>query len=374
MSLNRMPSSKTRVLIVDDALIFRQLMVKVIDADPTMEVAATAADADSALEQLRKHRVDVVSIDVDIPELDAAVFLRRVRRIQPNVPVLILSAFRRPGACEIQSQTRGTNECVTKAPHSGSALSATEWLQEHVLPRLKRLATPATPPIARPAAVAAPVLVPPRALGMPRGAARARRVDIIVIGASTGGPTALEAVMSKLGGPLLVPIVIVQHMPAEFTRLLAQRLTTASQLTVVEGVTGTPVTPGGAWLARGGEHLIVERNGRTVVLRTTQQPPENSCRPAVDPLFRSVSQVYGANVLAVVLTGMGHDGLAGAQMIHDAGGQIVVQDEATSTIWGMPGAIARAGLADKVLPLDQLADEILQRVNEGRVRLVRAKG
>jgi len=187
----------------------------------------------------------------------------------------------------------------------------------------------------------------------------------VVIGVSTGGPNALAEMMPGLAASFPVPVLIVQHMPALFTRLLAERLSSVSSLLVREGEAGALVRPGEAWIAPGGHHMEAERAADGVRLRIHDGPPENSCRPSVDVLFRSVAKIYGDNALAVVLTGMGQDGLVGCQWIREAGGRVIAQDEATSVVWGMPGAVSQAGLAEKVLPLGDIAAEINRRVCTG---------
>jgi two-component system chemotaxis response regulator CheB len=189
----------------------------------------------------------------------------------------------------------------------------------------------------------------------------AERPAIVAIGVSTGGPNALAAMLPALPGDLPVPVVIVQHMPPMFTRLLAERLHAQSKLKVVEGQAGMALQAGTVYIAPGDFHMEVQASGASVLVRLVQTPPENSCRPAVDVLFRSVARAYGPRVLAIILTGMGQDGLRGCETIHEAGGRVVVQDEATSIVWGMPGFVARAGLAEKVLPLDTIAAEIVRR-------------
>jgi two-component system chemotaxis response regulator CheB len=192
-------------------------------------------------------------------------------------------------------------------------------------------------------------------------------VDIVTIGASTGGPNALAELMPTFPADWPVPIVMVQHMPAEFTARLAERLAEKSRLRVREGVEGELVSAAQAWVAPGGHHLLVRREGKAVRLALNQAPPVNSCRPAVDVLFRSAAEVYGPGVLAVVLTGMGQDGLHGCEWVRTAGGQVLVQDESSSVVWSMPGAVAQAGLADQVLPLERLGPEIRRRVGRGQV-------
>ena len=195
-------------------------------------------------------------------------------------------------------------------------------------------------------------------------------VEIVAIGASTGGPNALAILLGQLPAELTVPIVIVQHMLAAFTRHFAERLASQSALRIVEATAGDPLLPGHVYIARGDHHLLVERRQGKPTIVTNQDPLENFCRPAVDVLFRSVAATYGASALAVVLTGMGHDGLLGCGAIREAGGDVVVQDEASSVVWGMPGFVARAGLASQIMPLEQIGPEVRRRVMLGASRLV----
>jgi two-component system chemotaxis response regulator CheB len=190
----------------------------------------------------------------------------------------------------------------------------------------------------------------------------------VAIGVSTGGPNALNDVIPELPGTLSTPVLIVQHMPPLFTQILAERLDGRSALTVSEAADGDTVEPGGVWIAPGGRHMVVRRDGTRVRIALNDDPPENSCRPAVDPMMRSVVEVYGGRALAVIMTGMGQDGLRGIEILRDAGGQVLAQDEATSIVWGMPGIVAREGLADEVIPLDQIAPEIIRLVSGGRPR------
>jgi two-component system chemotaxis response regulator CheB len=232
---------------------------------------------------------------------------------------------------------------------------AKQRVREELIPRIKALGRPAelTPP--------APPRATPSATTRSRSLPRTGPIDVVCIGVSTGGPNALAALMPELPADFPVPIVVVQHMPPLFTKFLADRLDSQSRIRVEEASAGAKLEPGVAWLAPGDWHMAVERSGQAVLIRTHQGPQENSCRPAADVLFRSVVSAYGGRVLAVVLTGMGQDGLRGCELVKEAGGQIVVQDEATSVVWGMPGYVAQAGLADRILPLDQIAREIVRR-------------
>lgn len=205
-----------------------------------------------------------------------------------------------------------------------------------------------------------PAISPPARLAT-RPATRGK-IAVVAIAASTGGPQALSELFRTIPASFPLPILIVQHMPPMFTRLLAERMTAQSQVRFHEAVSGDVLKPGQAWIAPGDFHMTVCRAGPEVRVQTNQSPPENSCRPAADVLFRSVAETFGPSALCVVLTGMGRDGLRGCETIDAAGGQIIVQDEATSVVWGMPGFVARAGLADSILPLPQITEEILRRV------------
>ena len=194
------------------------------------------------------------------------------------------------------------------------------------------------------------------------------RVDVLVIGVSTGGPHALMDLLPRFPADFPVPILIVQHMPPVFTKFLAERLAGCCKMPVAEGRAHQTLASGGVWIAPGDFHMAIERKGDAVRIRTHREPHENSCRPAADVLFRSAAEVYGAHVLAVVMTGMGHDGFKGCEHIRAAGGQVLVQDEASSVVWGMPGFIVKAGMADQVLPLGALGPEIIERVSRHRQR------
>jgi two-component system chemotaxis response regulator CheB len=256
----------------------------------------------------------------------------------------------------------GANDYVTKPANVGSVAAAIERVREELVPKIKTFCRHLSPPAAAPAA-----LLPPRPavrLAAPRAATS--RVELLAIGASTGGPNALAAVLPALPADFPAPIVIVQHMPPVFTRSMADRLNAQSAIGVSEAAPGEKLQAGRAYVAPGDFHMTLVRDAGGAKVRLHQGPPENSCRPAVDVLFRSAAETYRDHVLAVVLTGMGKDGLNGCQTIRDGGGQILAQDEATSVVWGMPGFVARSGLADQVLPLERMAAEIVRRVRQGR--------
>lgn len=389
-------ATKIRLMLVDDSALIRRLLADVLSGDPMLEIVGQAPNGRVALERLAALKPDIVILDVEMPEMDGLETLAEIRKRQPRLPVIMFSSVTERGAIiTLEALALGANDYVTKPSNTGNMATALQRVREDLIPRIKTFCrhliapTPATPvtaaerapaerapaertpfgqapgrpaplgraPALKPESKPSPLPVPPR----PR-----QRVDVVVIGVSTGGPPALAALLPKLLATFPVPIVIVQHMPPIFTRLLAERLAAQSILAVAEAAAGEILRPGQVRVAPGGSHLVLERQGNQVCLQLHQGEPENSCRPAVDVLFRSVAEVYRGNALAVVLTGMGNDGLRGCEAIRKAGGQILVQDEASSVVWSMPGSVAKAGLADGQVPLSQLAGEIMSRVRIGR--------
>lgn len=353
---------RIRVLIVDDAVVVRRILTDALSSDPDLEVV-TAANGRIALAKIAQINPDVITLDMEMPELDGLSTLRELRKTHPKLPVIMFSTLTERGAeATFNALAAGANDYVTKPANVGSVASAISRIKDELIPKLKALCGRAD--TAPPAGRAEPVV--PR-LPQPSGPATASgRVEIVAIGVSTGGPNALSAMLPQLPADLPVPVVIVQHMPPVFTKLLAARLDDACDLRVLEGAAGMPVLPGQVIVAAGGTHMVVERRAGRVQIATNNEPPENSCRPAVDALFRSVAATYGRAALGVVLTGMGSDGLRGCEHLREAGGRVLAQDEQTSVVWGMPGFVARAGLADRVLPLNEIAPEIVRRTRAGR--------
>jgi len=356
---------KIRILVVDDSVVVRRMVSDALAADSQLEVAGTAANGKIALAKLPQVNPDIVILDVEMPELDGIGTLMGIRKFLPALPVIMYSTLTERGAeATLEALSKGATDYVTKPSNVGSAAQGLECIRTQLIPKIKAicgrvLGLPLPSPPAT--AVASKTLTP--RLPFPR---REERIDIVAIGVSTGGPNALGSLIPTLPRDLPVPVVIVQHMPPVFTRLLAERLAAKSQIGVEEAYPGAILEPGCAWIAPGDYHMVVASDHHQVTLCTHQGPPENSCRPAVDVLFRSVANVYRPHTLAVVMTGMGQDGLRGCEHIRESGGQILAQDQATSVVWGMPGFVANAALADKVLPLDQLGIEILRRVRNGR--------
>jgi two-component system chemotaxis response regulator CheB len=352
------PVPKIRILVVDDSPVFRRLVSEELGRDPQLEVVGTAANGRIALARVAQANPDLVLLDVEMPEMDGLETLRELRKTHPRLPIVMFSAMTSRGAAvTLDALSLGATDYFTKPTEAGGLEASLRVIREELIPKIKALcARPAVEP--RPA--------PPRYPAPARPGGAEGTVRVVVVGTSTGGPDALAELFSRLPADFPVPILVVQHMPPMFTRFLAERLSKESPIRVEEAATGTVVEPGRAWVAPGDHHMIVVREGTQHRLVIHQDPPENSCRPAADVLLRSAARAYGAEALAVILTGMGQDGLRGAQAIHEAGGQVIAQDEATSVIWGMPGFVARAKLADKVLPLSQIADEIIRRVGDGR--------
>ncbi len=362
---------KIRVLIVDDSVVIRRLLSDELSKDPDIEIVGTAATGKIALSKVVQTPPDVVTMDIEMPEMDGLTAVTEIRKTHPKLPIIMFSTLSQRAAKEtLEALARGANDYVTKPANVGSAALAMQRVREELIPKIKTLARPQP---ASQKATTSPLPQSTASTGLSPGRSKKLfQVDMVAIGVSTGGPNALAEVIPHIPKDCPVPIVIVQHMPPVFTKCLAERLSVKSQIPIHEGQPGDVLVPGHAWIAPGDFHMVVERQGPKIVLATNQDPPENSCRPAVDVMFRSVAKVYGHAVLAVVLTGMGQDGMRGAEVIREAGGYVMVQDEATSVVWGMPGAVVQAGFAHLVLPLPQVSTEIMRKVRAGQAQPVTA--
>ncbi|MCY2983309.1 MAG: chemotaxis response regulator protein-glutamate methylesterase [Planctomycetota bacterium] len=358
---------KIRVLIVDDSTVIRRLLTNALTSDPAIEIAGVAANGKIALAKIPQVAPDIITLDMEMPEMDGLTTLVEIRKLYPKLPVIMFSTLTQSGAeATMEALSKGANDFATKPSNVGSVTAAIETVVNELVPKIKQFCNwnSKSSPIARsevwgqsnrPATQAKPLV-----------SVKPSRIEIVVIGVSTGGPNALTAMLPKLPENFPVPILIVQHMPPVFTKHLADRLNQLCKLHVHEAVDGELLVAGGVWLAPGNFHMTLRRQGPQLKVVLNQEQPENSCRPAVDVLFRSASGLFGANVLAVVLTGMGQDGQRGCDAIRQAGGRVIVQDEETSVVWGMPGTVANAGLAHKILPLPKMADEILLQTQSSR--------
>jgi len=352
---------RIRVLIVDDAVVIRRLITEALSADPAIEVVGAAANGRIALQKIPQVNPDLITMDVEMPEMNGLETVRELRKTYPKLPVIMFSTLTMKGAAStLDALAAGATDYVTKPANVGNVTEAIERLKFELIPKIKlhcRHSVPLSPTISRPPVPAGNLGVK---IALPTGPVVTPK--ILAIGCSTGGPNALAELFSGIPLSLPVPGVIVQHMPPLFTKMLAERLDKGSPNRFVEGEEGQLLEAGRIYIAPGGRHMEVRSDGARIRLHLQDEPPENSCRPAVDVLFRSIAAVYGPAILATVLTGMGQDGLRGSQHIRERGGRILAQDEASSVVWGMPGHVAQAGLADKILPLSQLAGEILRRL------------
>ncbi len=358
--------SKIRVLIIDDSVVVRRIVSDVLSGDPALEVAGTAAHGKIGLAKIPQVTPDVITLDMEMPEMDGLATLAAIRKLYPRLPVIMFSTLTQRGAsATLDALALGANDYVTKPANVGSVAAAQQSLRDQLIPKIKALCAKtqrveaAAPQqsvrLARPVTIARTI------------SSKSSIIDVVAIGVSTGGPNALSELLPAIPANFPVPIVIVQHMPPMFTKLLSDRLDSQCKIEVREGAQGDAVLSNHAYVAPGDYHMVVKRGVANPILLLQQELPENSCRPAVDVLFRSVIDVYGAGTLGVILTGMGQDGLRGCEGIREVGGQILAQDEESSVVWGMPGFVAKAGLADQVLPLNQIAAEIVRRVQKGRL-------
>jgi len=358
------PGERIRVLVVDDSVVIRRLVTNALEHDPDLQVVGVAANGSIALQRIPQYNPDVLTLDIEMPEMDGLETLRRLRRDYPQLRVIMFSTLTERGAAvTLEALTLGASDYVTKASNEGSLDRSMARLREELIPKIKQFfllpgrSRAAAKP--KPAPIQGSPLLGHSQLVLQNAKVRPK---VVAIGVSTGGPTALGSILPQLPAEFPLPILIVQHMPPLFTRFLADRLCTSCKLVVKEASQGDQVAAGKILIAPGDFHLKVAGNGSGARVRLDQSPPQNSCRPAVDALFSSIGEIYGGAVIAVILTGMGQDGLRGAEILKAQGASILAQDEATSVVWGMPGAIVNAGLADCVLPLDHVVPEILRRV------------
>ena len=362
---------RIRVLVTDDSAVMRRLVREAVESDAACEVIGTANNGKDALDKIESLRPDVVTLDIEMPVMNGLETLIPLRRAHPRLPVIMFSTLTERGAhATFEAMRRGASDYATK-PSATNLTEGRKAVVEELIPKIKALCGWREPPPAAVRALVAPdrphaalrlrsaggpVATTPRPSGSPKG------VDALVIGVSTGGPTALTHLWRDLPRSLPVPVFIVQHMPAAFTGQFAKQLDLVGTIPVVEATAGMRAEAGHAYLAPGGFHMTVAHQGVSTVIGLNEDPPENSCRPAVDVLFRSAAATFGGRVLAVVLTGIGYDGLLGTRDVVAAGGHALAQDQATSVVWGMPRAIAEAGLADAVLPIGQIGAEITARI------------
>jgi len=410
-----------RVMVVDDSAIIRGFLCRYLSEDPDIEVVTTANNGVVALRQLAANDIEVVVLDIEMPEMDGLTALPRMIDLVPDLQVVMASTLTRKNAevslrslqmgavdyvpkpetarsvnanidfrrelvdkvkawASRRRKKRGEDLPGTSGPEAGPAAAATTAAGRAARTVTARTASapsgfvtarrPAPAPVEvsaarRPVAAADPIKDVPAQTNIKLRTGSFRRPKILAIGSSTGGPQALMKFFAGFKRPPSVPIVITQHMPATFTAILADHLGQSTGWPAMEGKDGMAIKPGEIYVAPGGKHMEVVDDQGTHKLRLTDDPPENFCRPAVDPMFRSIAKIFGEQVLAVILTGMGHDGLKGSRELTRGGATVLAQDEASSVVWGMPGAVATAGLCTEVLPLDELGAATAKRLQGG---------
>jgi two-component system chemotaxis response regulator CheB len=339
-------------MVCDDSLVIRGAIARMLDADPGIHVVARVANGQAALDELKRTTADVLVLDIEMPVMDGITALPLLLRADPGLRIIMASTLTTRGAdIALRALRLGAADYLPK-PSSIGAVSDDAFRRDLVekVKGLARMRRRATQP-ARASATTVALKLRPAAAVPPK---------LLAVGSSTGGPQALFTLVQGLGGTLKVPVVLTQHMPPTFTPILAQHITKLGGLPCAEAVDGEPLVAGRLYLAPGDRHLLVETKGGALRARLSSDPPENFCRPSVDPMLRSAAAACEGRVLIAMLTGMGQDGLSGTRRVVEAGGTAVAQDEATSVVWGMPGAVAQAGLCHAVLPLPRVAPKLLE--------------
>ncbi|MFA5041477.1 MAG: chemotaxis response regulator protein-glutamate methylesterase [Bdellovibrionales bacterium] len=348
---------QVRVIVVDDSLVIRGFIARALDSDPSFKVVATASNGKIATETLRHTSADVIILDIEMPVMDGLTAIPLLKEIDPSVQIIMASTLTQKNAeISLKAMSLGATDYLPKP--SAREMAVPGDFQRNLREKVKTLGRIAwKKALRRERALraeegppAAPLEKKPISLRpMPR-----TRPEIIAIGSSTGGPQALFEVVRAMGAGLSQPIVITQHMPPSFTTILADHINKQCNVPCAEAKNGEVLMAGNYYVAPGDYHLLVTKKPEGVVVCLTQDPPENYCRPSVDPMLRSLVGVYGNRILAVILTGMGQDGMKGGEAIVNAGGVVIAQDEATSVVWGMPGAVAAAGLCSAIAPVTEL--------------------
>ena len=347
------PPEAARVMICDDSAVIRGALARMLDGEPCVRVVARVANGRQALDEVRRQSIDVVVLDIEMPELDGMQALPLLLQADPGLRIIMASTLTTRGAdIALRALRLGAADYV---PKPGVAAIADDSFRRELAAKIVGLARLRRSP-ARVSATAAALRPPP-----------AQAAALLAIGSSTGGPQALFTLVQGLGRDVPVPVVLTQHMPPAFTPLLAAHLDKLGALPCAEARDGEALRPGHLYVAPGDRHLLLHGAPGRLHARLGDSPPENFCRPSVDPMLRSAVSTCGGRVLVLMLTGMGHDGLAGTNAVIAAGGAALAQDEATSVVWGMPGAIAQAGLCHKVLPLPQLAAAALDLLRPRRI-------
>jgi two-component system chemotaxis response regulator CheB len=359
------PGAPYRIMVVDDSAVIRGLLIRSLESDPKIAVVASVGDGRMALNALSRYDVEVVVLDIEMPVMDGLTALPLLIAAKPGLKVIMASTLTRRNAdISLQALTAGAADYIAKP--GATALTTAEIFKGELVAKVKALgeAKRKTAGIAQP--IAAPRQDARAQVRRPAGpqpivlrAASTEPFDVLAIGSSTGGPQALFQLLGNLRGAINRPIVITQHMPATFTMILAEHISRSTGWVAAEGVEGEIVRGDRVYVAPGDFHMLIEATpGGDKIIKLSKAPAENFCRPSVDPMLRSLAQIYGRRLLTVILTGMGHDGLRGGEAVRAAGGTVIAQDEATSVVWGMPGAVATAGLCSAVLPIAEIGPHV----------------
>lgn len=371
-------TNSIRVMVVDDSVVVRGLVSKWVDEEAGMESIGKCSNGAKAVEEVKALNPDVIVLDIEMPVMDGLEALPKILKLCPGVKVIMASTLtQRNAEISLKALSLGASDYVPK-PVSNSGVTTSSAFKIDLINKIKALGStllkqkakiaPARPavvtaktPTAKPSAAVAPITGSDDGYSLREYSKKPPR--ILIVGSSTGGPPALISVLEELAPALKqIPVLVTQHMPATFTKIFAEHLGRAAGLPSAEGIDGEQVHSGKIYVAPGGRHMILERKGAFPIIRLTDGPEVNFCKPAVDPLFESVAKCYGATTLSIVLTGMGSDGAKGAKIVADAGGSVIAQDEATSVVWGMPGATAKIGACSEILPLKQIAPKLKQLI------------
>ncbi|MFH2092760.1 MAG: chemotaxis response regulator protein-glutamate methylesterase [Pseudomonadota bacterium] len=348
-----MPKRLLRVLVVDDSVLYRKVLSNVLSNIPGVEVVGTATDGKVALAKIFQLKPDMLTLDFDMPEMNGLEVLEHVRIDHPDLKVVMVSAHTKEGAAiTLKALDLGALTFVTK-PKTENPLESNTILFDQLLPVVQEIMAQIQP------SQSTIIDAAPR---KPISRTGTGCIQIVAIGISTGGPKALAQLIPCLPEDFRIPVVIVQHMPSEFTAALAESLDQKSALKVIEAENGMELMPGTVFIAPGGKQMKIVHVWGKCMLEVNDDPPENHCQPSVDYLFRSVSKMYGKHALGIIMTGMGSDGVLGLRLMKRLGAQIIAQDKQSCVVFGMPGEAINAGVVDYVVPLNQIATKILQRV------------
>lgn len=361
-------SGQYRVMVVDDSAVIRGMMSRWLEEDPAIQVVGTAGNGAMALTSMVRLDPEIIILDIEMPIMDGLTALPEIFKINPKVKVIMASTLtNRNAEISMKALSLGACDYVSK-PTSTREIASSQSFQDEIVSKVISIASASRLRNSGEVFKGKASLVDKQFTGVqnvkgriekrkfPRG-----KSSVLAIGSSTGGPQALHKVLNDLG-PINIPVLITQHMPATFTKILAEHLTFTTKFDCKEAEEGDLLENGRAYLAPGGYHMTVVKRPGGKYISLNQNPPENYCRPSVEPMLRSLVDLYGSEVFAVILTGMGHDGLDASRKLVEAGGKLIAQDEKTSVVWGMPGAVSNAGLCNGVYPLDQIGSKIKEKL------------